>query len=217
MFEDEFPPLTPSSFFESTFEAKSIKPDKWKSEIEKETYLLPDTGWLLGEEHAHAMHLAWSEEGLYVFADIKGAFEDPLYPRISDGDSLELFIDTRGLKSSSFTNKFSHHFFFLPQAVEGITRGEITHFRTEDAHPLIDAEILKLETKVTAKGAKLKIHLPKEALHGFDSDQSQKILFSYRINHFNQPEEHFSVPSDQFPLERDPSLWTTIKLVGGPS
>lgn len=212
MFDEEFPSLKPAGFFEMTVTVPYLKEGSWQKEIEKGAYALPDTGWLLDETHKSKVHLAWREEGLYFFVHVKGAFHEPVYPVIANGDSVELFIDTRGNKAPSYNTKFSHHFYFLPQAFEGHEKGEITTFRTEDAHPLADPDALEFGATGSVKEGKLKGFIPTSVLTGYDPKSCPRIGFSYRINHKNGVPEHFSFPGDLYPLEKDPSLWILCEL-----
>lgn len=213
MFEDELPSLKPAEFFAADISIPYLA-GKWEADIVKPQFRLPDTSWLLGESYSHEANMAWNEAGLYFYFHMDGAFQEPAYPTITEGDSIELFIDTRALGKLSYIHKYAHHFYVLPHAVEGHSKGEITRFRTEEVHSLAEPESIVLEGKGSGKEGKLKIHLPSEVLYGFDPSAFQKIAFSYRVNRSGHFPEHFMCSGELFPLDRDPSLWTVCQLTG---
>jgi len=212
MFEEGINPLSPSNFFDIECTLPYIKPAKWKEEIVKKGYLLCDTSWLLAESRHLNLHVGWSEEGLYLYVHVEGSFDEPSFPNLLEGDSFELFLDTRNRKSSSFNNKFCHHFYFLPQAIEGHIKGEITRFRTEDAHPLADADEIYLEAKSSSKEGKLKIFIPAPLLVGWSPLEFPKLGFSFRLNRKGLEPEHFSAKTSEYAIEQEPSLWATCLL-----
>ena len=122
-----------------------------------------------------ALHAGWSEEGLYFLAPVTGQFDHPLFPQVTEGDSLELFIDTRDRKDSGFKTEFCHHFYFLPQAVEGHNRGEITRFRAEDAHPLADPDEIVFDRGFPPEEARMKFFLPAAVLVGWNPAEFKRI------------------------------------------
>ncbi len=61
-------------------------------------------------------------------------------------------IDTRDLKTSGYNTKFCHHFYFLPEKIDGIQCGEVTRFRTEDTHELCDPQFLQVESHKHSSG-----------------------------------------------------------------
>lgn len=212
MFDENFLPLSPANFFEIKLTFKSLNGEKWKEEITKKKYLLPESGWLLGEKDSPPLHFAWSSEGLYGYLEVEGRFEDPSFPEIQSGDSLEIFVDTRDRKNSGANTKFCHHFYFFPQAIEGHIKGERTHFRTEDAHPLCDAEDLYLEAHGSARSGKLKFHIPATCLTGWNPLEFNRIGFSYRLNRRWYETRHFSAKTAEFNVEQDPALWASCTL-----
>lgn len=212
MFEESFLPLSPVNFFDIAVTLHKVPSDHWKEEIVKKKTKLPDTSWLLGERNRLDLHLGWSESGLYVFAHIDGRFDQPLYPNLSEGDSLELFLDTRDRKNGAFNTKFCHHFYFLPQSVEGHSKGEITRFRSEDSHPLADPEEIYLESFASALEGKMKIFLPASVLVGWNPSEFDRLGFSYRLNRRWQDPLHFSAKTEEYAVEQEPTLWASCTL-----
>jgi hypothetical protein len=209
MFED-FVPLNPVGFFalgcDCHFQEFDPKKDLTKA------FLLPNMSDLCGEESFADLAMAWGYEGITVQVDIHQPFAHPVYPAVTTGDSVELFFDTRDVKSSGFNTRFCHHFFFLPTAVEGTQAGELTHFRTEDTHELCDAKRLLVINTSKKNSARLKIFLPHQCLHGYDPEQFDRLGFSYRINRLQGEPQHFSAVSQNYQIEQQPSLWSSVRL-----
>lgn len=207
MLEEGFVPFSPVSFFKLGWDCPYIE------EGEKELKKLPTTSDLCLEDHFATLFMGWNENGLYFQCHSLSPFQDAFYPDVTRGDSVELFIDTRDVKTSGFNTKFCHHFFFLPQSVDGHKAEEITKFRTEDAHELCDPKDLHVTSDLKNSGYHLKIFIPAHCLHGYDPHQFQRIGFTYRINRYGKPPQHFSCLSGEFPIEQQPSLWSSVQLI----
>lgn len=210
MFEDGFVPLRPVDFFQLEVDCHYLKKE---GELNTPSFLLPSLGVLCQEESFAKVHMGWNEEGLSFLIRVDSSFKDVFYPEISRGDSVELFIDTRDVKTSGYNTKFCHHFFFLPQEIEGVKAGEITRFRTEDAHELCDPKELRLQGEIYSKGYQLKIFIPSHCLHGYDPEASDHIGFTYRIHRCGKSPQHFSAVTDEFAIEQQPSLWSSLHLI----
>jgi hypothetical protein len=207
---EKIPPLLPIDFFSVGCDLEYLKDP---TRPLKKNHLLPDTSELLGEEAFASFFLGWNEEGIFAQADIDAPFENCYFPQFRDGDSLELFIDTRDLKTAGFVTRFCHHFVFLPKAIEEIRSQEITHFRLEDSHPLADSHLLKSEAEFHSKKYTLKVFIPSDCLHGYDPQTFNRLGFTYRINRVGNMPQHFSVSSNNFAIEKHPSLWASFKLI----
>lgn len=195
-------PRLPSHSFPSLETVKKIEP-----------YLLPDLTNFCGDESFASVAMGWSPEGLEFQVAVQVPVEHVFYPAVEKGDSIELFIDTRDVKTAGTNNRFCHHFFFLPESLEGRQAGEITKFRTEDKHDWCDPNELLVKVKKNAKGYIAKIFIPAQCLQGYDPEQCSSIGFTYRINRFGAISQHYSVDSQDFPMEQQPALWSSITLV----
>lgn len=214
-FSEEFVPLTPINFFQIGAECRHLPEGKGFPLLTKQSakkYLLPDTSSLCSEEAFADVSMGWSEDGIEVFIDSASPFRKGRYPDVEQGDSVELFFDTRDVKTSGFNTRFCHHFFFLAEGIEGHFAGEITRFRTEDTHPLCDAKELKIKSSLTSKGYTLNIFIPTHCLYGYDPAQFNRLGFTYRINRAEGFPQHFSAVTEDFPIEQQPSLWGSLTL-----
>lgn len=210
MFESTPFSLSPIEFFAISYECRYLpKAERlsWASE-------LPKTGVLCHEYNFAKVAMGWNEEGLSFLVQVNQPAVRSAYPGVARGDSVELFLDTRDVKTSGFNTRFCHHFFFLPQPVELTSCGELTHFRTEDEnHPLCDPQALQLETQLKKESYQMKIFIPSQCLYGYDPGQVDKLGFTYRINRVGGPPQHFSVVTQDFQIEQQPSLWASLKLI----
>ncbi|MBS0656312.1 MAG: hypothetical protein JSR46_11090 [Verrucomicrobia bacterium] len=179
-------------------------------------FQLPELSKLYNEASFALVGMGWQSQGLMWRFEV--AVENGVtvaYPEIRQGDSIELFIDTRDLKTARTTHRFCHHFFFLPEAVEGLFCGEISRFRTEDSHPLCKSEEIEYRVEPVATGYVADIMIPKECLVGFDPSECNRIGFSYRVNRSKGTSQQFAFSSELTALERHPYLWTTLHLRNG--
>jgi hypothetical protein len=174
---------------------------------------LPGTGFLHGEDQVAHAGIAWTKEHLAVFMESKLPFRNAFFPNVQQGESFEVFIDTRDRKDVRINNKFCHHFVFLPEEVDGVQAAEITRFRTDDAHPLCDPGKLQVFTKHKKTGFSLCGIIPADCLTGYDPDEFDRIGFTYRINFTGNRQQHFSVHSSEFSIEQNPALWGSLRLV----
>lgn len=214
MFDEEFISITPVNFVQIAVECARLPEDKPFPVITKPAgkYLLPDTSSLCCEESFASVAMGWKEEGLEFSIFIGQPFKEAHYPDVSRGDSVEIFIDTRDVKTSGYNTKFCHHFFFLAEGVEGHFAGELTRFRTEDRHALCDPSDLIVKPSLKRDSQQLHIFIPKHCMTGYDPSQFDRFGFSYRINRSRGFPQHFSVVSEDFKIEEQPSLWASVKM-----
>lgn len=209
MFE-ELPSLCPVQFFglsaDCLFLSKgSLKADK--------KFLLPSTSDMLDEEAFADVYTAWNFEKLHFLIAVKTPFQRIGEGDIRKGDSVELFLDTRDLKSKGAISRFCHHFVFFPAQLQGCYGREITRFRNEDVHRLCHPEDLTVTPHLQAQSYMLEIEIPANCLTGFDPMSFPRLGFTYRINRADAPPQHFAVSSDEYAIEQHPATWGTLKLI----
>lgn len=182
-------------------------------EIQKTSGFLANTSWLTEDAYFADVAIGWHEEGIKVAIEVKQPLQRCVYPQIAQGDAVELFFDTRDLKTACLPSRFCHHFFFLPEPVEGIQRGELSRFRGEDRHPLAAPEDFICDLYRLPKSYRMEIFLPAKVLFGYDPSQFQRLGFAYRIHRFQGKPQHFTVCSPDFAIPQQPALWATLRLV----
>ncbi len=208
MFE-ELPSLCPVQFFglsaDCHFLTKgTLKPDK--------RFLLPSTADMLDEESFANVYAAWNFEKLLFLIQVKSPFQRIGEGDLRKGDSVELFLDTRDLKSKGAISRFCHHFVFFPALFQGFYGREITRFRNEDTHRLCHPEDLTVTPHIADNAYSLEIEIPAQCLTGFDPMSFPRIGFTYRINRADAPPQHFAVSSEEYMIEQHPATWGTLKL-----
>ena len=208
-FGEEFVPLTPIHFFQLQGKLQQRVPGE-SGTLGKE-FRLPNTSGFCREEPFAAVWMGWSQEGITCDVMIKGkAFGHGAYPNVQEGDSIELFIDTRDLKSAGFNTRFCHHFIFLPKEVDGCQAEERTHFRTEDRHDHCSPEDLVIHS---LEKNRFQIFIPNHCLFGYDPEQFDRIGMTYRINRWQGEPQHFAVSSSEYQIDQQPALWSSWRLV----
>lgn len=211
MFDDEeFQALSPINFFQLQFDCHHLEP---KGKLSAAKYALPETGVLCGEDKFADVNMGWNRDGIHLIVKVNQKMVESTYPDVARGDSVEIFIDTRDVKTSGYNTRFCHHFFFLPEAVDGHQAGEITRFRTEDVHELCPGTELVVKTTSSGRSYQMQIFIPNHCLHGYDPDQFKRMGFSYRINRRDGYSQHFSVVTEDFQVEQQPSLWSSARLI----
>jgi len=184
-----------------------------RENVSQKKYRLPDVSELNCEESFADVHMGWNEEGLAFLVKVHQLPEGSAYPNPEEGDSVELYIDTRDIKTARFNHRFCHHFAFLAEQVEGVQAAELTHFRTEDVHPLCDPRDLEVQVTVKKSSYVMSIWVPAKSLHGYDTSQCDRLGFSYRINRWGGEPQHFSVHSAEYHVDQNPSLWSRLRWV----
>ena len=114
MIGETFPPIAPVHFFRLNIDVRAKK------------QLLPNTSELCGEEHFADVSIGCADAGIELEVDVHQKFEEAFYPKYDQGDSVELFFDTRDLKEAGFPTRFCHHFLILPQEIQGVRAIELT-------------------------------------------------------------------------------------------
>jgi len=213
---EELVAITPVNFFQLSLSCHYLEPKKGFPNFQgrnRRRYTLPDSSPLCDERPFAELAMGWNPEGIEFFLIVDQPMERVSYPNLIRGDSLELFIDTRDVKTSGYNTRFCHHFFFLPEAVEGRVAGEITHFRTAEAHELCDPAELKMKADIRRNSYHLHAWIPRECLYGYDPEQFDRLGFSYRVNRPYLPPQHFSVVTQDYQMEQQPSLWSSVRLI----
>lgn len=209
MFED-VPSLCPVQFFGMSTDCLFLNKGTLKAD---KRYILPSTDELMDEEAFAEGYAAWNFEKLTFLFDIQIPFQNVDETDIRKGDSIELFIDTRDLKSRPTISKFCHHFVFYPTQIQGFFGREVTRFRGDDAHRLCHPEDLIVKPQIKTKSYSILIEIPSDCLCGFDPMSFPRIGFTYRINRTGGPAQHFAVSSQEYVIEHHPATWGTLKLV----
>ena len=208
LFED-LPALSPVQFFglssDCFYLQDGLKRDK--------QFLLPSTSDLLGEESFAEVYVGWNVDKLSFLIYVKEPFQSGGDGDFRKGDSVELFLDTRDLKTKGVVSRFCHHFVFFPVQMQNFYGREITRFRGEDIHRLCHPEDLQVIPDLGDQAYRLSIEIPAGCLYGYDPLTFPRLGFTYRINRTGKRPQHFAVSSEEYTIEQHPATWGTLKLV----
>ncbi len=194
------------------FFTKEVDLFKVEGELSKK-HLLPPLGAIFGEECFAKVYMGWKIDSLlFRFVIEKEGQVSVFYPDFRQGDSIELFIDTRQIAEAKTTHRFYHQFYFLPESFEGHIKGECTRFRTEDSHTLCPDEALEYTVKQGQNGYTATIEIPKECLVGYDPQESKSIGFTYRVNRADGASQHFAMALEHSRIDAMPSLFAHLRL-----
>jgi hypothetical protein len=197
---EALPAIPPLHFFAMTVEVPEGKKGR----------LLPDTTALLGDILRFAeVVFTWNAKGIHLKIDVRKPFEEVFYPDYKKGDAFEFFFDTRDLKTAGFPTRFCHHFLVLPKDVQGVQCQELTHFRTEDTHPLCNGDEIIVGADFASRSYTLDITFPAHVLHGYDPLNFDRLGFTYRFHRVGGEPQYFSSKGN---VEQNPSSWATLKL-----
>lgn len=196
-------PLPPSAFFGFSWSVPKGRDFSSRSPF-RGSSVLPPLDDLLLEEAFADLALTWSDRALTLLWKVRGPFSENTFPRYRDGDSIELFIDTRPQIQSTAVNKFCHHLLFLPDE-SGV---ELTRLRADDERPF--AENIKCHITKEGRSHLVRIDLSDKDLFGFEPKKGAKLGFAYRVNRYQNSEQSF--PIDKNSLESHPHMWGTLVL-----
>lgn len=211
---EEIESLAPFPFFEIACDVEYL--DSLSTSIlSKKGYQLPDFSTLHGMESFAKIYLGWNEQGIRIDALIQKPFDESHYPGFRSSDSLELFLDTRPSNNTLFVSKFCHHFVLFPPKIAGVASQEITHFRTDETHPLCDPALLDVHAVYHAKSYELNAVIRSDCLHGYDPAEVPEIGFSYQVNRTGGYPMAFTPSSREIKIETHPNLYVKFNLKKG--
>lgn len=182
-----------------------------KPKLLNKKYLIKSFCSLLEEEEFAQCYMAWAEKGLYFIFDINHPFTKAT-SEFKKSDSVEIFIDTRSLKTKGYITKFCHHFVFFAEEVDSHKGMEVTRFSSDDMHKLCDSKDLIVESIIKSKSYLLNIEIPATCLVGFNPQEINQISLTYRVNRFEAPCQDFSISSKEHNIEKSPHLWAKFSF-----
>ncbi|NGX34754.1 MAG: hypothetical protein K1060chlam1_01108 [Candidatus Anoxychlamydiales bacterium] len=207
---ENFPNIKILNFFDINIDLEKYVS---KAKLFSKKYVLKSFSSILNEEEFAKIYMAYNEKGLYFIFDVKTPFTKAFFPEYQRADSIEVFIDTRSLKTKGYITKFCHHFVFFAEDIKGYKAREITRFRADDMHAICGSKDLKVDSIVKPKSYMLDIHIPSFCLTGFNPIDINYLSFTYRINRYQMPPQNFSVSSNEHVIEKSPHLWAKMNLL----
>jgi len=177
---------------------------------------LPALPQLDGDRYFATVKVAYGDPGLYVAVEVPK--EIPIAvnrQRPHNGDSLQVWIDTRGVSGGHRATRFCTHFILLPSG-GGARRNQPMGFqrpirRALDDAELCDPEDIALAVAVEKHSYSMEALLPAHAVSGFEPEPGTVIRFHYVVTDLMHRRQTYAL-GDQFPHGSDPSIWGKLRL-----
>lgn len=163
--------------------------------------------------------IAWSPRGLVVTSVVAGRRRVARRaPTETDApDMLRLCLDTRDVKEARRAGRFCYKFLFYPfvgktNDAERPSAIWAPINRAKELPSQVDVDEFRLASERRIDGFTLSVAIPASTLTGFDPTDFRRLGL-----HFSQRDEErgaFGLQlGEPFPIEDDPSLWTSLELV----
>src|SRR5690606_32582969 len=107
------------------------------------------------------------------------------------------------------------HFCFLPRESETSEKPsamELSIARAREDRELADPDDIPVWSKLFSDGYRLEAWLPAKVLVGYDPEANPQLGFYYKIWDAELGGQFLTVNAE-FPIDQDPSLWSTLELV----
>lgn len=207
---EEMSPVSPLHFFKVKGTIEKLQTHELDQKLSS-CYALSDLSELLYEESFAKVYVGWHKKGLLFHVHVKEEFSDCFVKTFDKGDSFELFLDTRNLKTT-YMNKYCHHFYFLPKARDGIQFEDITKLRQEDHRPLLSKNDIEMDVHFSLNSYKLLIFIKADSLYGFDPTQFNSLSMQYIVHRHKEPPQYFAFSKNPFKSMLNPSMWAEMQL-----
>jgi hypothetical protein len=177
---------------------------------------LPDLMGIEGQRSFADMYMCWHESGLYFGIQVRNKTRYTLDPRKpTEGDCLELFIDTRDVKEHR-ANRYCHRFYFLPGGIGKTVKTPIGRQTSiEDAReqaPPCSEDSIQARLRILKKSYQMELMIPASGLNGFSPFEFNRLGFTYLIHDTQLGTQSWSSIVDMG-ADRDPSTWGTAELL----
>ena len=182
-------------------------------------FRVPDVGFLEDMPAVADIYMAWNEEGLYF--GLQTRKRKPVksdYGRHWLGDSFQIWIDTRDVKTARRAGRYCHQFNCLPTG--GGNNGDQPIVkptqidRAREPWNMPSPETLPIVSQISDHGYTMEVAIPASALTGFDPAEFPRLGFTYYLNNSEWPSQWWSAGKD-VRVYIDPSTWGTALLSKG--
>jgi hypothetical protein len=162
------------------------------------------------------LYMAWDDAGLYFGVEVPAKTTYHIDPRHwTQGDCLELWVDTRDLKDVHRGHRYCHRFYILPGGTGPGGRQPIgrqtTMDRAREQAPPCPEETIKLGLRRLKSSYQLEVHLPASGLNGFQPGEFDRLGFAYLLHDSQHGTQSWSA-GPEAGVGHDPSTWGTVEL-----
>ncbi len=180
-------------------------------------YKLRGFGELDGRKQFADVRGGWNERGVSFSVLVTGK-RQPVWcreSRVDESDGFQIWLDTRATHNVHRATRFCHRFVFLPIGAGPSYRDPVgdqmlINRARENANPVRPGD-LRVRGTLTKDGYLLECCVPATSLTGYDPSEYDKLGFFYAVMDRELGWQTQSV-STQFPIDEDPSIWTTLEL-----
>ena len=176
--------------------------------------LVPELVSVAGKEPFAEMFMAWNDDGLYFAIQVKGKSNLEVQPRRPlRGDGLQIWVDTRDVRTAHRASRYCHHFCFLPKGgSKGAVGRQLRIRRARAQGRLCEPGKLSVASRILKTGYRMEIHVPASVLTGFDPEENSRLGFTYLLKDKKLGRQAWS-SEEVLPVAYDPSLWGTADLI----
>jgi hypothetical protein len=179
------------------------------------SYRLPNV--TLGTPPFAELFAAWSPEGLSFALDVPRTVAPRVLPkRPTEGDCLELYIDTRDVRTAHRAGRYCHKFVIAPVGAAGQARRPLFEHqeipRSLATPPRVVSDQIDSASEVTKEHYAIEFHLPATVLSGYDVEITRRIGLAYVLYDVEHSRQTWPHPAS-LPVAGDPSFWATVELV----
>ena len=183
-----------------------------------ETHALPELGAFENQRKFADVRVGWSEEGLFISADVTGKTQ-ALWCRetqLLESDGLQVWVDTRDTHNVHRASKFCHWFLLLPsgggEANDQPVASMLKINRTKDDSPTINRFKIEVEAKIRKNGYRLTAFITGKSLNGWDPNDHRNLGFNYAAIDRELGWQTLAI-GPELPISEDPSLWQSLQLI----
>ena len=185
----------------------------------KEKHRLPSLAELQAAESFAEVSFAWNADGIGIAAEVErpgdaGDFAVDV-KRPTEGDRLQVWLDTRDTRNIHRASRFCHQFCIVPAGGGAKETEPIVYalpiMRAREERELPEPSAFRAKRTDTKTGYRLEAWLPKETLVGYEPENSPRIGYCHAIA--DGERRQFLQLDESFPFHYDPSLWTTLELI----
>jgi len=178
-------------------------------------YRLPTVS--LGSPAFAEVSAAWSPDGMWFALRVPRTKAPRVLPkRPTDGDCLELYLDTRDLRNAHRAGRYCHKFVLAPVGGVGQARRPLFEHqempRALATPPLIVPDQIEIASDVSGYEYSMELFVPSAALSGYDVDATRRLGLAYVLHDIEHTVQTWPHPVG-LPVASDPSFWATVELV----
>lgn len=159
----------------------------------------------------------WNPSGLGIAFRAQGVDKQQLVPGRPEGfATVVVLIDTRDTRDISRASRHCHRYSTRIELKPGrVLEPKVVQKpipRSTGDPPMSRKESVLARAALEPMGWRFELFFQADALHGFDPETNRRLGFAYRVMDLVRDDQFLGV-GKEFPIEDNPSLWSTLELV----